>query len=404
MTANKRRSCKIAWLVGGGEGYGVASTTLRMLAELKKRGWDTPIVSLSHGSFVTRCENQGHTVLPLNVGKAKVLRGGLFDRALDFISNLRFQRKASGALITAFREIQPDAVHVRIPTLVGLAGHAAKTVGCPVFWQMPNCVSSSYPFRINRWIYQWLCLRYGVKVIANSHFTAHTFGRFPVTPEVMHLGVDAVRFNPKTVKTITRAELGIPNDAIVFGAVASLGSVKGQDRVLDAILRFGDTRPPLHLLLVGGPTDSEYAWNLMRKAEAAGAGHRLRMVGFAKHPERYYGAIDVAINSRIDAEPFGLSVIEAMSMETPVLVHAFGGPAETVIDGETGWYFHDISVEGIVAALRRVLQERNRWEKMGHNARQHALNGLTAVQEVDRYLNIIGPRVKYHDATAGAAP
>lgn len=398
---NERRLPKIVWLVGGEEGYGVAGTTLRMLAELKRRGWETPIVSLSHGSFVTHCEKQGHAVLVLNAGKVNVLRGGLFDRALDFISNLKFQRKASGAVIAALKEIQPDAVHVRGPTLVGLAGYAAtKAVGCPVFWQMPNCISNSYPLGINRWIYQWLCLRYGITVIANSHFTAQTFGRFPVTPEIMHLGVDAVRFSPKSVETITRAKLEVPDEAIVFGVVASLSSAKGQDRVLDAILHLEDTQAPLHLLLVGGPTDSEYAWNLARKAEAAGVGHRVHMVGFAKHPERYYGAIDVAINSRIDAEPFGLSVIEAMSMETPVLVHACGGPAETVIDGKTGWHFHDVSVEGIAAALRRVLQDRKRWDEMGHNARQHVLNGLTAVQEVDRYLNIIGPRIKYHDAVA----
>ncbi len=401
LTANERRSSKIAWLVAGGEGYGVASTTLRMLAELKKRGWDTPVVSLSHGSLVTRCENQGHTVLVLNVGKVKVLRGGLFDRALDFISNLRFQRKASGAVISALREIQPDAVHVRIPTFVGLAGRAAKAIGCRVFWQMPNCISNSYPLGINRWIYHWLCLRYGITVVANSHFTARTFGTFPVTPEVMHLGVDAVRFDPNAVKAVSRAELGIPDDAIVFGVVASLNSVKGQDRVLDAILRLGNTQPPLHLLLVGGPNDSEYALGLVRRAEAAGAAHRLHMVGFTNGPERYYGVMDVAINSRIGPEPFGLSAVEAMFMATPVLVHALGGPAETVIDGETGWHIHGMSVERIVAALRRVLQDRERWEEMGRNARRHAMNGFTAAQEIDRYLNIIRARCR---ATVGAVP
>ncbi|MCI0558376.1 MAG: glycosyltransferase family 4 protein, partial [Nitrososphaera sp.] len=199
IQTNRSKPHKIVWLVAGEEGYGVASTTLRMLAELKRRGWETPIVSLCGGSFVADCEQQGHTVLILNVGKVTVLRGGLFDRASDFIVNLKVQREATGNLIAAFKEIQPDAVHVRIPTLVGFAGCAAKAVGCPTFWQMPNCISDSYPLGINRWIYQWVCLRYGVTVIANSRFTAQTFGRFPVTPEVMHLGVDADRFSPKTV-------------------------------------------------------------------------------------------------------------------------------------------------------------------------------------------------------------
>ncbi|MGH8625214.1 MAG: glycosyltransferase family 4 protein [Gammaproteobacteria bacterium] len=384
---------KIAWLVDGREGYGVASSTLCMLAELRRRGWETAIISLGNGPFVSRCEAQGHTVLVLNVGEVRVLRGGLFHRTLDFISNTRSFNTASKAVIAALREIHPQALHVDIPSLIGLAGRAAKAVVCPVFWLMPNCISDSYPLGVNRWIYQWVCWKYRIKVMANSHFTARTLGSFPLMAEVMHLGVDIARFDPKTVKAIDRVELGIPLDAIVFGVVASLSSIKGQDRVLDAILHLGYTQPPLHLLLVGEASDSEYARNLVRKAEAARAAHRLHMVGFASSPERYYSVIDVAINSRINPEPFGLSVVEAMAMERPVLVHASGGPAETVIDGETGWHFHDISVHGIASALKRVLQDRNRWCDMGHNARLHVMNGFTATKEVDRYLNIIGPRI-----------
>ena len=85
---------------------------------------------------------------------------------------------------------------------------------------------------------------------------------------------------------------------------------------------------------------------------------RRHFAGWTKEPERYYDAIDFAVNSRIDPEPFGLSVVEAMLAGRPVLVHALGGPAETVVDGVTGWHVAEATSESFAAGLRRIMQDR----------------------------------------------
>ena len=54
-------------------------------------------------------------------------------------------------------------------------------------------------------------------------------------------------------------------------------------------------------------------------------------------------------------EDAGLAPVEAMSCGTPVIALAAGGALETVIDGKTGLFFNEPTVESLVAALQRFV-------------------------------------------------
>ena len=54
-----------------------------------------------------------------------------------------------------------------------------------------------------------------------------------------------------------------------------------------------------------------------------------------------------------DHEDFGIVPVEAMLAGVPVIAHNSGGPKETVIDGETGVLFDDLTVEGMTTAITR---------------------------------------------------
>jgi glycosyltransferase involved in cell wall biosynthesis len=52
-------------------------------------------------------------------------------------------------------------------------------------------------------------------------------------------------------------------------------------------------------------------------------------------------------------EDFGIAPVEAQACGTPVIAFGKGGALETVVDGETGVFFHDQSVASVVDAVRR---------------------------------------------------
>jgi glycosyltransferase involved in cell wall biosynthesis len=113
------------------------------------------------------------------------------------------------------------------------------------------------------------------------------------------------------------------------------------------------------------------------------------LIGPVSDPVPYYLACDFVINSRIGAEPFGLSVVEAMMLGRPVLAHALGGPAETVVDGVTGWHTPDMSIASVTGTLERVMAERDRWQILGAQARERALVHFTLEAVAGRLLAML---------------
>jgi glycosyltransferase involved in cell wall biosynthesis len=106
------------------------------------------------------------------------------------------------------------------------------------------------------------------------------------------------------------------------------------------------------------------------------AGARLRIVGDGPERQRlehlagsdvtFLGALpDEAVRDEYrralalllpGEEDFGIAPVEAQACGRPVVALARGGAVETVVDGETGVLFHELTVESIRGALERVTQ------------------------------------------------
>ena len=53
-------------------------------------------------------------------------------------------------------------------------------------------------------------------------------------------------------------------------------------------------------------------------------------------------------------EDFGMVPVEAMAHGTPVVAYASGGVLETVIDGKTGYLYHDLKPEAVIEAVQKI--------------------------------------------------
>ena len=386
----------VAWLLGGGEGGGIRRCVLTLAAALAERGWRPVAVSLTRGGMAEAWAEAGWPIIASELGPPPHFAGPLWAKPRELMVASRYRTRAAPLVAGAVKELGADVLHVVTPNLVPLAGRAAKLAGrLPCFWEMPNVIGSRYPLGLNRRLYQWALWRGGIRPLANSAHTAATLGDWPVRPKLFYLGADARRFDPSRVEPVSREALGLPAGAPVFGIFARLSAAKGQLLFLQSMLRLPATPNPPHLVLAGGvAAGSEgYAGRIQQVAADAGAAGRLHLLGEVSEVERYWPAVDVAVNPSTIPEGFGLSIVEAMMMGRPVLAHASGGPAETVLDGETGWLMPGVADADFDAALGRVMADRGRWRAMGAAGRARAMREFTAESQAARYIESVEARL-----------
>jgi len=223
--------------------------------------------------------------------------------------------------------------------------------------------------------------------MGTSQYTTATLGSGPANKISNAHGVDPKKFNPNETKSYTREDLGLSNDSLVFCVAARLyeSDEKGQLLVTQSLARLNDLGEKIDLLLFGDPTTESLADNIRTTAE--NCEHlSVHLLGSVGDLERYFDVIDISVNARKSAEPFGLSVLESMMMSTPVIAHALGGPAELIIDGESGWHVKQANVTEFAAAFNRAISQKQHWKKMGENARQRANSVYSLESEAKRWI------------------
>ncbi len=84
-------------------------------------------------------------------------------------------------------------------------------------------------------------------------------------------------------------------------------------------------------------------------------------------------------------ESFGLSALEAMSCQVPVIGTNAGGLPEVVRHGHTGWLEDIGDVESMAKRARQVLTDHRLRKEMGQNARQLVLEKFHQNKIIDMY-------------------
>lgn len=75
----------------------------------------------------------------------------------------------------------------------------------------------------------------------------------------------------------------------------------------------------------------------------------------------------------VEDEDFGMVPVEAMAHGTPVIAHHSGGPLETIINGQTGLFFEELTVAGLKQAWQRFVKTEFDRDKIRTHAQQFAL-------------------------------
>jgi glycosyltransferase involved in cell wall biosynthesis len=146
-------------------------------------------------------------------------------------------------------------------------------------------------------------------------------------------GVEIEPFR-KPARRLTRAEVGLPDDATVLIYLGRLSPEKNLDTLLRAFLGVAAARGNVVLALVGDGPDGE---SLRQQAAESGLGDRVKFLGKVDYADvpAYYKLADAFVTAS-ETEVHPLSLIEAMAAGLPALGMASPGVGDTIVDGING--------------------------------------------------------------------
>jgi len=161
---------------------------------------------------------------------------------------------------------------------------------------------------------------------------------------------DSARLSPPSM---VRADLGIAPDQPLIVCAARLEAEKDVTSLI-AAMREVVAASPNAICVIAGEGSQRAA--LTAQMESLGLQNSVRLAGFREDAISLINAADLFVLPSL-AEPFGLVLIEAMSLGRPVIATNAGGPREIVEDGATGILVPPADPPSLAAAITRLLAD-----------------------------------------------
>lgn len=187
-------------------------------------------------------------------------------------------------------------------------------------------------------------------------------------------GVDLAAFRPDpSARGWLRERLGLPADASVVLAVGRLVGKKGFDVLLDAWARLAASHPAARLAIAG---DGDLRGELESRSTRLGIAPRVSFLGAVRHDEiaRLYAGSDVVAIPSVEDETGNVDglpnvLMESLASGVAVVASRVGGIPTVVRDGLTGVLVSPRSVDELLSALTRLLDDPALAARLGAAAR-----------------------------------
>jgi len=224
------------------------------------------------------------------------------------------------------------------------------------------------------WLERWSRRIRPNLLICNSHYTRSAV-HLPWSDVAIEVHYPPAR--PSAADAMARAELRraleTSPDTRVIAMASRLEGWKGHRLLIDALARVAATG--WVAWIVGGaqhPSEVPYFDELVGRVAGLGLSDRVRFLGQRSDVDRILAAADLYCQPNQGPEPFGLSIVEALSAGLPVVATRLGAFPEIVTDA-CGVLVDPESVQGLAAALDDLLRDPTRRLAMAEAARRRAL-------------------------------
>lgn len=262
----------------------------------------------------------------------------------------------------AIQSFQPDVLHAHYATSYGLIGALSKFKPFVISAWGTDVMKFPQKNAINRFI-----LKYNLKSANVICATSNTIKDYltPITSKPVKVIPFGVNFSEFYKKEVNRQ---YAKPTFVFGCIKSLESIYNIDITIKAFanLKLKYPEKPMKLMVVGQGSECENLKKLVSELNIQNEVLFTGRIPFHEVPN-YFNQIDVLINIS-NYESFGVSVIEAMACEKPVIATNTGGLKEIIENNHYGSLVEVGNVEQTVTAMELYLLNPSLTEQVGKAA------------------------------------
>lgn len=342
-----------------------------------QKGWEVVIVSTPGPLVDELAEQEGGRVVPISL-----------DRDINPIADIRslFQ------LIPILKREKPDVINVGSPK-TGFLFALAKIFlpKLPLIFTLRGIRSDTLE-GVKRKIVlkteKLACAKAKKVIVISPSLREHAVRIGMLNPNKAVLlgegssnGVDTERFAPtdewiKAGRSL-RDEHNIPSDAFVMCCVGRVTKDKGIEEAFHAFSSLHEENDNIHWLVAGpmeasDPIDAEVLQAMKEHSN-------IHLLDRVDPVQPVYAASDVLVLYSY-REGFGNVVLQASSMEVPVIVADIPGLRDTTVNDVTGYIIPGKSTSDLAAALRVYRKSAELRAKHGKAGRERAIRSFA--QEV----------------------
>ena len=339
---------------------GAGRVILNYLRYTDKSKFET-LVAIPKGSLLKKpLEEAGVTIYEVE---------GMADRS--------FHRDDVKVLRELIKQVKPDLVH----THGALSGRiAARFSGVPVVYSRHSAfpVPAKIKYPPGRWVNKLINEFFADHIIAVSPATRDNLTEGGISEKkitVVMNGVAPVEETTPEQRKALKAELGIPEDACVFGILARIEDYKGHLYLVSAARELKERGYTNFRVLIAGTGDFEQ--DVHDAVIVCGVADVVQMLGFRSDVKELLNICDCQLNASYGTEATSMALLEGMSLGLPSVVSDYGGNPWLVEHGVNGLVFPSKDSHALCDCLEQIMNSADRGAQMGRKAKKIFQEGFT---------------------------
>ncbi len=247
--------------------------------------------------------------------------------------------------------------------------------------------------RIGKWLFQnpflfWYRTQSKTaKVIAPSYFLRNQLIQAGIPVDritVIYPGINLDNLKRSEGAMGFSAPLRNGHEVFTVGFLGRLTREKGVEVLLNTLISTGSVA----VIAGTGPEEN----SLKKLAKENGIGNRVKFLGEVADKQKFFSQIDCLIVPSVEAESFGLVIIEAMAAGIPVVASRIGGILEIIEDKKTGLLFEPGNKTELAEKIQFLLKNPKKAKIIKERAALAVGQRFSQTDMVENFLDRIQPK------------